>query len=87
MTSPDDLDGLPVTLPAAQARQVLDLLQIAGHVISALQARGLKRDLTPEDLEQLAALLTNGGDAAQLAARLEAAQRELAAAMLARQAR
>ena len=78
MTGPEDL---PVTLTAAQARQVLDLLQIAGHVISALRARGLKQDLALEDLEQLAALLTGGG-AAQLAARLEAAQRELAAAML-----
>jgi hypothetical protein len=78
VTGPEDL---PVTLTAAQARQVLDLLQIAGHVISALRARGLKQDLALEDLEQLAALLTGGG-AAQLAARLEAAQRELAAAML-----
>jgi hypothetical protein len=63
-------DGRPVTLPAAQARQVLDLIQVAGHVISALRARGLERDLSLEDLEQLAALLTNGGDAAQLAGRL-----------------
>jgi hypothetical protein len=74
----------PVTLPAAQARQVPDLLQIAGHVISALRARGLQRDLALADLEQLAGLLTSG-DAAQLAARLEAAQLGLAAAMLARE--
>ena len=83
MTSADQ--DLPVTLPAAQARQVLDLLQIAGHLISALRARGLERDLALADLEQLAALLTAGGDAAQLAARLEAAQQELAAALLAGQ--
>lgn len=86
MTSPDGLDGLPVTLPAPLARQALDLLQACEHVISALRARGLQRDLALADLDQLAALLT-GGDAAQLAARLEAAQRELAAAMTARQAR
>ena len=84
MTSP--AENLPVTLPGEQARQVLDLLLICEHVISALRARGLERALAPEDLEQLAALLTSGGDAAQLAGRLEAAQRELAAAMLARQA-
>ena len=83
MTGPEEL---PVTLTAAQARQVLDLLQIAGHVISALRARGLNRDLALAGLEQLAALLTSGGDAAQLAARLETAQRGLAAAMLTRQA-
>jgi hypothetical protein len=81
VTSPEP----PVTLPAGQARQALDLLQIAGHVISALRARGLERDLTLAGLEQLAALLTSGGDAAQLAARLEAAQRDLAAAILAGQ--
>lgn len=78
MTSPEP----PVTVPAGQARQVLDLLQLAGHVISALRARGLERGLSLADLEQLAALLTRGGDAAQLAARLEAAQRDLAAAIL-----
>jgi hypothetical protein len=87
VTSPDDPHGLPVTLPGAQARQVLDLLLSCEHVISALRARGLERDLALAGLEQLAALLTNGGDAAQLAARLEAAQRELAAAMLTREAR
>ena len=86
MTSPDAPDGLPVTLPGPLARQVLDLLLICEHVISALRARGLQRDLALADLEQLAALLTSGGDAAQLATRLEAAQRELAAAMLTRQA-
>ena len=87
MTSPDDLDGLPVMLPATLARQVLDLLLACEHVISALRARGQQRALALADLEQLAALLTAGGDAAQLAARLEAAQQELAAAMLAREAR
>ena len=86
MTSPDDPDGPPVTLPAAQARQVLDLLLICEHVISALRARGLQRDLALAGLEQFAALLTSGGDAAQLASRLEAAQREPAAVMLAREA-
>jgi hypothetical protein len=72
VTSPDD-QGF-VHVPAPHARQVLDLLQIAGHVISALRARGLQRDLALADLEQLAALL---------AARFEAAQRGLAAAILA----
>jgi hypothetical protein len=86
VTSPDDLDGLPVMLPAPLARQVLDLLLACGQVISALRARGQQRALALAGLEQLAALLT-GGDAAQLAARLEAAQQELAAAMLAREAR
>jgi hypothetical protein len=81
VTSPDD-QGF-VLVPAAHARQALDLLQIAGHVISALRARGRQRDLALADLEQLAALLTSGGDATQLAARFEAAQRDLAAAILA----
>ena len=85
MTSPDE--GLPVKLPAAQARQVLDLLAICEHVISALRNRGLKRDLALADLEQLAALLTGGGGTAGLITRLEAAQRELAAVMLAGQER
>jgi hypothetical protein len=87
VTSPGDLDGLPVTLPAAQARQVLVLLGTCEHVVSALRARGLRGDATTlASLEELAALLTAGGDAAQLATRLDAAQRELAAAMTARQA-
>jgi len=85
VTSPDDQDL--VLMPAAQARQALDLLQIAGHVISALRARGLQRNLALADLEQLAALLTSGGDAAQLTARFEAAQRDLATAILAGRAR
>jgi hypothetical protein len=70
----------PVTLPAGRARQILKLLLISEQVISALRARGLQRGITPGDLEQLAGLLT-GGDAAQLAARLDAAQRELSAAI------
>lgn len=68
-------------LPAPLAREALDLLQAAGHVVSAMRARALKRDLTPADIEQLAALLTSGGDAAHLTARLEAAQHGLASAL------
>ena len=83
MTSPEE----PVTLPGELARQALVLLGTCEQVISALRARGQQRALALEDLEQLAALLTGGGDAAQLAARLDAAQRELAAAVLAGQAR
>jgi hypothetical protein len=71
----------PVTLPAGQARQILRLLPISEQVISALRARGRQRGITPEDLEQLAALLTGGGGAAQSAARLDAAQQELSAAI------
>jgi hypothetical protein len=83
VTSPGP-DGPPVTLPAAQARQVLDLLGMAGTVISALRARGLRGDvITLAGLEQLAALVTGGSDAGELASRLDAAQRELAAAVLA----
>jgi hypothetical protein len=82
VTSPEE----PVTLPAGQARQVLVLLGTCEQLISALRARGLQRALALEDLEQLAALLT-GGDAAQLAARLDAAQRALAAVMPVREAR
>jgi len=83
VTSPEE----PVTLPGELARQALVLLGTCAQVISALRARGLRRALALEDLEQLAALLTGGGDAAQLAARLDAAQRELAAAVPAGQAR
>jgi hypothetical protein len=50
VTAPEE--DLPVTL----ARQVLDLLLTCQHVISALRARGLERDLALADLEQLAAL-------------------------------
>jgi hypothetical protein len=85
--TPPDPDGLPVTLPAAQARQAADLLGMAGAVISAARARSLRGDaITLAGLEQLAALVTGGSDAGELAARLEAAQREMAAAILAGQA-
>ena len=82
MTSPEE----PVTLPAAQARQVLVLLGTCEQVISALRARGQRRGLALADLEQLAGLIA-GGSSADLAARLDAAQRELAAAVLAGEAR
>ena len=82
MTSPEE----PVTLPAAQARQVLVLLGTCEQVISALRARGRRRGLAAADLEQLAGLI-GGGGSADLAARLDAAQRELAAAVLAGEAR
>ncbi len=86
MTSPGP-DGPPVTLPAAQARQVLDLLGMAGTVISALRARGLRGGgVSLGSLEQLAAMVTGGSDAGELASRLDAAQRELAAAILAGEA-
>lgn len=83
MNPPEDR---PVTLPAAQARQVLVLLGTCEQVISALHARGRRRGLAPADLEELAGLIA-GGSPADLAARLDAAQRELAAAVLAGQAR
>jgi hypothetical protein len=75
-----------VTLPAAQARQVLVLLGTCEQVISALRARGQRRGLSLADLEQLAGLIA-GCSPADLAARLDAAQRELAAAVLAGEAR
>ena len=84
MTSPDDQDL--VLVPAAQARRVLDLLGTCEQVISALRARGQRRGLAAADLEQLAGLVA-GGSSADLAARLDAAQRELAAAVLAGEAR
>ena len=80
MTRPDAEP--PVTIPAAQARQVLKLLLISEQVISALRARGLQRGITAADLEQLAGLLTGGSDSAALAARLDAAQDDLRAAIL-----
>ena len=81
MTSPEE----PVTLPGELARQALVLLGTCEQVISALRARGLRRALALEDLEQLAALLT-GGDAAQLAARLDAAERAMHACLRAQEA-
>jgi DNA replication protein DnaC len=56
VTSPEE----PVTLPGELARQALVLLGTCEQVISALRARGLRRALALEDLEQLAALLTGG---------------------------
>jgi hypothetical protein len=74
----------PVTLPASQARRILDLLCAAEHLISALQARGLRGNpALLASLEDLAALLTGGGNASQLISNLETAQRGLAAQLLA----
>jgi hypothetical protein len=84
VTSPDDQDL--VAVPAAQARRILDLLGACEQVISALRARGRRRGLAAADLEQLAGLI-GGGGSADLAAALDAAQRELAAAVLAGEAR
>lgn len=78
MTAPEP----PVMLPAPQARQVLKLLLVSEQVISALRARSLQRGITAADLEQLAGLLTGGGDSAALAARLDAAQKDLRAAIM-----
>jgi hypothetical protein len=73
-----------ITLPASQARRILDLLCATGHVISALQARGQRGNPAMlAHLEDLAALLTGGGDASQLIGDLETAQRGLAALLLA----
>jgi hypothetical protein len=77
MTSPDESDL--VLVPAEQARRILVLLGTCEQVISALRARGQRRGLAPADLEQLAGLIA-GVSSADLAARLDAAQRELAAA-------
>ena len=84
MTSPDDQDF--VLVPAAQARRILDLLGTCEQVISALRARGQRRGLALADLEELAGRIA-AGSSADLAARLDAAQRELAAAVLAGEAR
>jgi hypothetical protein len=84
VTSPDDQDL--VAVPAAQARRVLDLLGTSEQVISALRARGRRRGLALADLEQLAGLIA-GGSSADLTTALDAAQRELAAAVLAGEAR
>ena len=74
----------PVTLPVGQARRILDLLCITENLISALRARGVRGNPAMlASLEGLAALLTGGGDASQLIRDLEAAQRGLAALMLA----
>jgi len=75
-----------VTLPAGQARTILDLLAITGHLISALRARGEPGNPAMlAHLEELAALL--GGGASALISDIEAAQRGLAALLLAGSAR
>jgi hypothetical protein len=77
-----------VTLPAGQARTILDLLAITGHLISALRARGEPGNPAMlAHLEELAALLTGGGGASALISDIEAAQRGLAALLLAGSAR
>lgn len=74
----------PVTLPAGQARRIMDLLGIAEYLLSALRARGERADPAMlASLEDLASMLTGGGDASALISDLAAAQRELAAVMLA----
>jgi hypothetical protein len=81
MTTPQHA---PLELPAAQARRILDLLGITEALLSALRARGERGDVqTLASLEELAALLTGGGDASQLISQLDTAQRGLAAMMLA----
>lgn len=73
-----------ITLPAGQARRILDLLCAAEHLISALQARGQRGGPAMlASLEDLAALLTGGGNASQLISDLETAQRGLAVLLLA----
>jgi hypothetical protein len=77
-----------VTLPVGQARTILDLLAITGHLISALRARGERGNPAMlAHLEELAALLTGGGGASALTSDIEAAQRGLAALLLAGSAR
>jgi len=74
----------PVTLPAGQARRIIDLLGIAEYLLSALRARGERANPAMlASLEDLASMLTGGGDASALISDLAAAQRELAAVMLA----
>ncbi len=82
MTGPQDA---PLELPAGQAQHIPGLLGITEAMLSALRARGERGDTrTLASLEELAALLTGGGDASQLIGALDAAQRGLAALMLAR---
>jgi hypothetical protein len=72
-----------VTLPASQARHVLDLLAIAENMLSALRARGERGNPAMlASVEDLAALLTGGGDASCLISDLAGAQHELAARIL-----
>jgi hypothetical protein len=74
-----------VTVPAAAAREALDLVTLAALMLPAMRARARQGTLTPASLDQLITLLTGGrqDSTAALTARLEAAQRELAAVMLA----
>ncbi len=81
MTTPEDA---PLELPAEQAGRIVDLLLTAETLLSALRARGERGNPAMlASLEDLAALLTGGGDASQLIAGLEAARLELAGIMLA----
>lgn len=75
----------PYVLPAALAAEARTLLGVSEAVIRALHARARKRPLAGEDLEQLAAMLTGGG-AEQLIARLDAAEQEMRAHLLAQEA-
>jgi len=71
-------------LPAAQAGRIVDLLLAAETLLSALRARGERGNPAMlAHLEDLAGLLTGGGDARQLIGDLEAARLQLAALMLA----
>ena len=84
MTGPCDT---PLELPAGQAQHILGLLGITEALLSALRARGERSDgQMLASLEELAALLTGGGDASKLIGQLGAAQRGLAALMPARSA-
>jgi hypothetical protein len=76
-----------VTIPAAVAREALDLIILTVLMLPALRARAQQGTLTPASLDQLITMLTGGRQdgTAGLTARLEAAQRELAAVMLARE--
>ncbi|MGO9082970.1 MAG: hypothetical protein ACLQDY_28745 [Streptosporangiaceae bacterium] len=77
----------PLELPAGQAQHILGLLGITEALLSALRARGERGERQMlASLEELAALLTGGGDAGQLTGQLDAAQRALAGLMLARSA-
>lgn len=84
MTTPDD-PGL-MLVPAALARRILDLLTITGLMLPALRARAQRSDpAMAAGFDELAAQLNGGQDTAALAARLEAAQRDLADLMLSQQ--
>jgi hypothetical protein len=72
----------PYAVPAALAAEACRLLAVSEAVIRALRARSLQRDLTTDDIEQLAAMLGRG-DAARLIDGIDAAERELRACLLA----